>query len=126
MNKEAKFSDLLGKTITHIKGEKGDDELIFTCSDGVRYIMYHNQSCCESVYLEDVCGELNDLLDSPIVQAEENTSDENPPGVTPEYQDSFTWTWTFYRIATAKGQVVLRWYGESNGYYSESVDFEKL
>lgn len=33
---------------------------------------------------------------------------------------------TFYRIATAKGQVVIRFYGSSNGYYSESVSFAQL
>jgi hypothetical protein len=52
---------------------------------------------------------------------EESTSGENPPGVKVEYQNSFTWT--FYRFGTVKGYVTVRWYGESNGYYSESVDF---
>jgi len=67
------------------------------------------------------------LVGSPILQAEESTNEnENPEGVDvdEEWRDSFTWT--FYRIGTINGGVVIRWYGESNGYYSESVDFEKI
>ncbi|WP_217362869.1 hypothetical protein [Roseicella sp. DB1501] len=116
---------LLGKTL--IKVEKsGDDELHFEADSGERFKLYHSQSCCESVQIEDVCGDLNDLVGSPIIKAEEREfRDENPPDVTvPDYQDSFTWT--FYEFATVKGSVTVRWYGSSNGYYSESVDFTKL
>lgn len=112
---------LLGKTITEITGTEGDERIVFETSDGKKYKMFHEQDCCEQVYLEDVTGDFSDLIGSPIVQAEESSSQENPPEFEPDgYQDSFTWT--FYRLATNKGTVVLRWYGESNGYYSESVD----
>jgi hypothetical protein len=113
---------LIGKTLTKI--ERDNSELVFTCDDGKRYRMYHEQDCCEGVTLDDVTGDLDDLIGSPILRAEESLSNENPLGVTKEYQDSFTWT--FYKFATIKGWVDLRWYGESNGYYSESVDFVEI
>ena len=118
------LKELLGKTLKSATGKVGDDEIIFETTNGEKYKLYHSQDCYESVRVEDICGELSDLVGSPITQAEENSSNENPAGVTKAYQDSFTWT--FYRLATAKGQVVIRWYGESNGHYSESVNFEKV
>jgi hypothetical protein len=121
---EAKFEELKGKIITKIEGlNAGNDSVIFTTNDGT-FGMYHSQNCCESVTIDDVNGNINDLIGSPILIAEENTSDKNPPGITVEYQNSFTWT--FYKLATKKGYVDIRWYGSSNGYYSESVDFKKL
>jgi len=70
---------------------------------------------------------LDDLIGSPITLAEEviHEQDVHPNGVKiPEYQDSFTWT--FYKLSTIKGYVTIRWYGNSNGYYSESVSWEKI
>jgi hypothetical protein len=122
MNTYAKFEDLIGKTLLSI--DKGGDVIFFHCEDGSTYRMYHSQDCCESVTVDDICGDLNDLIGSPIIRASEDVSRENPGGVTKDCQDSFTWT--FYNIATAKGHVTIRWYGESDGYYSESVDFELL
>lgn len=127
----ADFSFLKGKTIVKVEGlEKGSDCVIFKTGCGLICKMYHEQDCCESVEIDDVCGDVTDLVGSPILVAEENTSNDNPLDVTNdnpiyneilEYQDSFTWT--FYKLATRKGYVDIRWYGESNGYYSESVDF---
>lgn len=118
------IEELIGKILIKID-QKPDDEIIFHTSDGTAYRMSHYQDCCESVTVEDICGDLNDLLNTPIVQAFEKTnSEENPPDVKKEYQDSFTWT--FYTLSTIKGTVTIRWYGESNGYYSESVDIELI
>ena len=124
---EVNFEELKGKTITEISNcEKGKDVMSITCSDGSSYQLLHYEDCCESVDIEDVDGEINDLIGTPILLAEEvSNSDENPEGVpVPEYQDS--WTWTFYKLSTIKGSVTIRWYGQSNGYYSERVSFVKL
>jgi len=116
----AKLKDLIGKTMMSVEN-KDNEEIIFTTDKGEKYKLYHTYDCSESVTVEDVIGNLADLVGSPLLMAEEETSNENPEGINKEYQESFTWT--FYKFATLKGYVTIRWYGESNGYYSESVDF---
>lgn len=130
----AEFNDLVGKVLTEIK--KSDDELIFVVNDGTEYKMYHSQDCCESVSIENINGNLEDLIGSPILLAEETSSTEPTAEQIAEKEkekleqgddyydygnDSFTWT--FYKLATVNGYVDIRWYGSSNGYYSERVDF---
>jgi len=114
------IGEMVGKTFTTINKNMVDQELYFEEGDGHGFKMFHDQDCCEGVYLEDVVGELGDLVGSPILKAEENTSDLNPKD---NHDDDFKWT--FYNISTAKGTVTLRWYGESNGYYSIGVDLER-
>ena len=122
---DSSIADLVGKTLTEIKGEQGDETIRFTCSDGSQYEMYHSQDCCESVSVEDIIGKLDDLIGSPLVMAEENSSDEKPDDVV-QYSIDDGDTWTFYKFATVKGYVTIRWYGTSNGYYSTSVNFRKV
>jgi len=135
---ETGIEQLLGKTLTAVVKNKDNDEIIFTVDDGTEYKMYHSQDCCESVLIDDINGDLNDLVGSPILVAEENSSSEHTPEQLAEkekekqekgddydnYEESFTWT--FYKLATIKGYVDIRWYGSSNGYYSEGVDFIKI
>jgi len=136
----AKVEDLLGKTLVKIDNNQ-NDELIFHTSEGEMYKMYHDPDCCESVNIDDICGDLEDLIGNPLLQSEEFSDDD----FQNEYESKFTeqgesWgtkrdkdgnyypeshTWTFYKFATIRGYVTVRWFGESNGYYSESVDFVK-
>jgi hypothetical protein len=124
--KDVNFDILIGKKIKSVKGlSAGSGRVTFLTEDNKQFVMYHSQGCCETVDVEDVCGSIEDILGSEILSASEESSSKNPEGVTPpEYQDSFTWT--FYKIATIKGSMTIRWYGSSNGCYSEHVDFAEV
>lgn len=115
------FEELKGKIIKRIDINEEKTEMKITLSDGSLYKFYHYQDCCENVYIEDVIGNLDDLLDTEIIMAESVSNNENPlPGSDESH------TWTFYKFGTIKGYVTIRWYGESNGYYSEDVDFVRV
>ena len=116
------FSSLVGKTPIKVCN-RDDEEIVFETADE-SFKMYHSQDCCEGVYVDDICGDLEDLIGSPILLAEEAEGErptDRPRGV----YDSDSETWTFYKLSTIKGSVTIRWYGSSNGYYSESVSFVK-
>lgn len=115
--------NLIGKTIKEIRGaEKYSEEITIITECGEVWEMYHNQDCCEQVSVEDVIGDVNDLIGAPILVCEESTNSTLPP--LDERDESYTWT--FYKLATIKGWVDIRWYGGSNGYYSEDVTFKRM
>jgi hypothetical protein len=116
-------SDLKGKTLSSVSGCVGDGSIEFKTTNGETYLMYHEQDCCESVSVEDIVGDLEDLVGSEILLAEE-VGGESPADFNERDHESVTWT--FYKFATRKGYVDIRWLGESNGYYSESVSFRKI
>lgn len=130
---------LIGKTVTNI--EKKHNEIIFIVSENEKYKMYHEQDCCECVSIDDIEGDLGDLIGNPILQAEEVNNEEFEKAFLSSFNKENEYgsivddkgdckpdscTWTFYKLATIKGYVTIRWYGESNGYYSEDVDFIKM
>ena len=119
----SQFPDLLGHTFTSVTSSS--DRMEFHRSDGKVFAFFHLQDCCESVLIEDIAGDLSDLENSPLTMAEEVSNVDPEPKFADDYQPE-SFTWTFYKFATVKGYVTVRWLGESNGYYSESVTFEEV
>lgn len=113
------IGSMKGKKITQVTGlEYGSDEVSFEFEDGAAADMWHEQDCCETVQIEDVVGDVADLIDAIVLDAREESGDEEQD--TESCESS---TWTFYIIQTNKGAVTIRWLGTSNGFYSESVSF---
>lgn len=103
----------------------GGDEIVFHFTDGSRARFWHHQDCCEYVNIEDVTGDLEDLVGHPIIVAEERMrySADGPLPPDLEMRDDSD-TWTFYTFRSHGGSVDVRWHGSSNGYYSESVLYQ--
>jgi hypothetical protein len=118
MSRYPEIKDMVGKTFTRVYGGVGAGEMVFENATE-RYVFTHDQDCCETVDINDIVGDLSDLEGEPLLLAEE-VSGEVPADFEDEYTESYTFT--FYKFATRKGYVDVRWLGESNGYYSESVD----
>jgi hypothetical protein len=119
--------DMIGKIPHYIS--YNNDSITFVCSseteDEIYYIFSHEQDCCEDVWLDDISGELDDLIGWPILRAEvKESKNKEPDPVNGEKDDS--WTWTFYTLATISGYVDLKFFGTSNGYYSESIDVVRI
>lgn len=111
------IESLLGKTLVSVVNN--DSEILFSVEGGEVFKMWHEQDCCESVYVEDICGDLDDLVGMPILRAEERSEDD--PSL--EYNVG---CWTFYELATIRGSVTIRWYGSSNGYYGIGVSVGQI
>lgn len=105
-------SDIVGMTMRKVI--KIDDAISFESIDGRKFFLSHIQKCCEIVTIEDIAGDLLDLVGTPILLAEEVSS-----------EDIGAETWTFYKFATMSGYVTIRFYGSSENY-STKVDFYEL
>ena len=117
MQEKLKFEtikEMIGKTYHTVVGDKGGEALIFVSKDQT-VTFAHNQDCCETVDIEDVSGDLSDLVGEEILMAESAVCDDPSPS-------DGAGQWTFYKFATRRGFVTVRFYGSSNGYYSTSVE----
>lgn len=119
------YSELFaGKIIKKIRGcEKHSDEMTILFEDGSYLKFYHRQDCCETVGLED-CDIIPEwLIGSKMISVEERIY-RSGEGIKPLDNCAESYTWSFYAIKTSSSTMVLRWYGESNGWYSETVDID--
>jgi len=114
------FKGLLGKTFHDFT--LTSDTFRLSINRAVYFELEHDQDCCEQVYIESVEGDLKDLIDSPLTMAEvvSNDGEGRPKPSTFDDVDE----WTFYKFATVKGYVTIRFYGTSNGYYSMGVSLK--
>jgi hypothetical protein len=110
------MQDLVGRTFSEVTSTS--DTISLKCADGI-FTFYHEQDCCENVEIESIVGDLQDLVGEPILLAEESAG-STPSGYEFAYEPE-SFKWTFYKFATRKGYVDVRWLGTSSGYYSESV-----
>ena len=114
-NNMCSIDELVGKAI---RGLAYNDEYFQVRTDDCVYAFYHEYDCCEDVWLTQVDGISDKIIGSRIVMAEEVVDEK--------YTEYGHVTWTFYKIGTTKGMIDFRFQGESNGYYSESVDLIKI
>lgn len=114
---ERNVAVLIGKTVTHI--DIAREEMQITCDDGSKYLFYHEQNCSEYVSIVGVDGDPLELVGYELLVVDEAEGDD-------VLEDADSYTATKYTFKTTKDTVVVRWIGESNGYYSESVDFVEM
>jgi len=118
------FFELKGQIVKEITGLEKDSCEVFIRINNGTYKLYHEQNCCENVYVENVIGDEKDILNEEIIFAEEDAGANNPDWYT---EDRFvSCTWTKYVLKTKNASLEFWFLGESNGYYSESVSVEKI
>lgn len=100
---------LVGETFVSISGMRKHSEAVYIELSNGDIVTMEHPNTFSNVSIDDVCGDVEDLLNTPILKAEviTDTSDHKC-------------TWTFYKFMTEKGWVDIRWCGTSNGYYSET------
>lgn len=125
------FASLLGRTIRAVRTHMGPvgawqaprdgpmTRLYFDLDDGKTILLTGGDKWNPDIWIEDICGDLQDLVGEPLRMAEERSDDNH---ADEPMDGGLAWqTWTFYRLATIKGYVTIRWLGVSpeNGAYGE-------
>jgi hypothetical protein len=81
-------------------------------------LIRHVRECEEEVYIANDTESLSNIVGSYLREIRVTTEKKSLENVST--------TWTFVNIQTDKDSCNLRWVGESNGYYSETVQVEDI
>lgn len=99
-------------------GRFDNEAIVFDNGANELYVLTHIQECCENVWIESITGELEDLIDSPLIMAEVASQ-------TKRDEDGFAdQIFYFYKFATAKGYVTIRFVADDTPYYSTEVELK--
>lgn len=119
----ANWHDLKGQLITRVVASAIDDE-VTVYTTGINLRAYHQSACCESVRLIRTEGDIENLAGATILNAEDDSGAQDPDWHKEPYE--YSHTWTKLTLNTTKGDVHFWFLGESNGYYGETLDFQRL
>tara|TARA_R100000951_G_scaffold113672_1_gene116162 strand:+ start:92 stop:463 length:372 start_codon:yes stop_codon:yes gene_type:complete len=112
------LDNMVGRVVKYV--DVDHDQMKITCEDNSVFTFYHEQDCCESVYIYETEGEPMSLKGWKLLLVDmEATREDNAP-----YDESRTTT--VVKFITNENTVSVKWIGESNGYYSESVDLKQF
>lgn len=116
------FSTLKGKTLTGIYFHpEYQDRILITVDEDISYFLYHYQDCCESVYIESISGITGKYGEEILEAVESCRKDPHANACRKDPCANESGTFSFYYLKTNTQDICLRWYGTSNGYYSEKV-----
>ena len=94
-----------------------NDAIVFVLDEENKYVLTHIQEDFEWVEIESIDGDLSDLIGEPLLIAEE-AYEEGVLGLRGTY--------SFYKFATIKGYVTIRFLGDGDEFYSEEAELFKL
>lgn len=111
------LNDLFGRKIESVEGcYKGSNFMKIKFTDGIS-VVFQPSNLCANVEIDDVNGDPQGMVGHLIKKVEVVSNKQF--SAKDEYTKNYLWT--FYKFATLDGYIDIRWYGTSNGWYSEEV-----
>ena len=112
------LDNMVGRVVKYV--DIDHDQMKITCEDNSVFTFYHEQDCCECVYIADTEGEPMSLKGWKLLLVDMEATKES------SWDRDESKTTTVVKFVTDENTVSVKWIGESNGYYSESVDLREF